>query len=120
MAAERGNASADKKTEGEEIYGIGCQEKDHRHETQRLDSYDTQADNCLQETLAKRHLPMSNPFFVCQELIDVPAVRPKEVLAILDTQCHGGQFVCIKREKEARKTNEIEQVLPKTAQGGNR
>jgi hypothetical protein len=41
-------------------------------------------------------------------LIDVPAVRLKELLAILDTDPHGGQFVCIK--KETGKTDEKEQI----------
>jgi hypothetical protein len=62
---------------------------------------------------------MWNPFFVGQELIDVPAVSLKEVLAIPDTDCHGGQFVCIKREKETGKAHKIEQVLPKPAQDGD-
>jgi len=33
-----GNASSDEKTKSEEPYGIGCQKKDHGHETERLDS----------------------------------------------------------------------------------
>jgi hypothetical protein len=67
-------------------------------------------------------------FFVCQELVDVLAVRAKEVLAIPHSNHHGVEFIRIERKKETGKTDEIEKVLPKTAHhteggqalGGNR
>jgi hypothetical protein len=43
-------------------------------------------------------------------LIDVPAVRLKEVLVIGDVDCHSGEFVCIKRKKEAHKADEKWQI----------
>ena len=53
---------------------------------------------------------MGNPFFVGQELLDVLAVRPKEVLGILDADRHSSEFVCRKKKKEARKADEKEQI----------
>jgi hypothetical protein len=60
-----------------------------------------------------------NPFFVCQELIDVLAVRAKEVLAIPYSNHHGIEFIRIERKKQTGKTDEIEKVLPKPAQDGD-
>ena len=63
---------------------------------------------------------MWNPFFVCQELIDVLAVSPKEVLAIPYSNNHGVEFIRIERKKKTNKADDIEQVLPKATRGGNR
>jgi hypothetical protein len=51
---------------------------------------------------------MGNLLLVCQELIDVPAVSMEQVLAILDADCHCGEFVCIK--KETGKADEKQQI----------
>lgn len=72
-----GNASSDKKTKNEESSGIGCEEKDHDHETERLDSEDAQTNDQLKKTVTHGKLPVCNALFVCQKLIDVPAVRAK-------------------------------------------
>ena len=63
---------------------------------------------------------MWNPFFVCQELIDVLAVSPKEVLAIPYSNNHGVEFIRIERKEETGKADEIAQVLPKPTRGINR
>ena len=63
---------------------------------------------------------MWNPFFVCQDLVDVPAVSTEQILTLADSNNHGVEFIRIEWEKKTGKTDEIEQVLPKAAQGRNR
>lgn len=63
---------------------------------------------------------MGDPFFVCQDLIDVLAVSFKQILALSDPNPHGIEFIHIERKKKTHKADEIEQVLPKATRCGNR
>jgi hypothetical protein len=60
---------------------------------------------------------MGKSQFICKKLVDVPAMRPKEILTILYTDTHCTQFIGIKGEKETGKAIEFEDQLPILAQG---
>ena len=58
---------------------------------------------------------MRNPFFICQELIDVLAVSPKQILAVLDSHHHGVEFIRMERKKGKGKAIEFHRQLPISA-----
>ena len=58
---------------------------------------------------------MRDPFFICQELIDVLAVSPKQILAVLDSHHHGVEFIRMERKKGKGKAIEFHPQLPISA-----
>ena len=100
-------------------YEVCSEETKNWNKTEWHNPQDAQTDDRLKEAIAKRHLPVWNLFFVCQELIDMFAVRPKEVLAIPYSNNHGIEFISTEAKEETGKADEIEKVLPKPAQDGD-
>ena len=62
---------------------------------------------------------MGDPFFVCEKLVDVPAVRPKQALAVVKPDIGGGQLIRIKGKKKGAQNNKSVKVrdMPSAKKG---
>ncbi len=81
-------------------YEVCSEETKNWNKTEWHNPQDAQTDDRLKEAIAKRHLPVWNPFFVGQQLIDMPAVSLKQVRALSDPNKRRIQLICGDQSEE--------------------
>ena len=87
-------------TEQGESDEVKCEKREDRNKTKRHNPQNTQTHRRLEKAVTDRDLPVTDSLLVCQQLVDVPAVRPKETLAVTKPDVGDRQLIRVKGKKK--------------------